>query len=78
MLYRGRQNVNTQTLTREVDVLTLKQIAHALHDRKLKMVARETGLHYHTIRRLALQEDANPKLSTIMRITEYLNREPGE
>jgi hypothetical protein len=55
----------------------MEQIATALQDRKLKVVARETGLHYHTVRRLATEKDVNPKLTTMRTLSEYLTRKPG-
>ena len=58
-------------------MLTMEQIATALQDRKLKVVARETGLHYHTVRRLATEKDVNPKLTTMRTLSEYLTRKPG-
>ena len=59
-------------------MLTLEQIRTALADRKLKAVAQETGLHYHTVRRMVAEETPNPTWDTLTRLSNYLTRKPGE
>jgi DNA-binding phage protein len=55
-------------------MMTLEQIRDGLRDRKLKMVAKETGLHYHTLLRIAQDEDTNPTIDTVQRISDYLTK----
>jgi DNA-binding phage protein len=66
--------MSTTTQTGGVRVLTLEQIRAGLADRKLKVVAKETGLHYHTLLRIAQDEDTNPTIDTVQRISEYLTK----
>jgi DNA-binding phage protein len=55
-------------------MMTLEQIRDGLRDRKLKMVAKETGLHYHTLLRIAQDKDTNPTIDTVQRISDYLTK----
>lgn len=50
----------------------LGAIKQALQDRRLYVVARETGVSYPTIKRLADGVEGDYKLSTIARIANYL------
>jgi DNA-binding phage protein len=45
-----------------------------LADRKLKVVAKETGLHYMTVWRISAGKETNPKFDTVVRLSEYLGR----
>jgi len=74
-MYIGMFHVST--LTKEVHVLTLEQITKALEDRRLRVVARETGLHYQTLYRIVNEQTKDPALSTVRTLTEYLTRKPG-
>jgi DNA-binding phage protein len=71
------QVCDTSTSTTEVNVLTLEQITKALEDRRLRVVARETGLHYQTLYRIVNEQTKDPALSTVRTLTEYLTRKPG-
>ena len=53
-------------------MLTLEQIRHLLRDRNLRDVARESGLHYNVIYRLANDAVKNPSYETTKRISDYL------
>lgn len=53
-------------------MLTIQEIVKRLQDRRLYYVARQTGVNYNTIRRIASGECANPKAQTIQRISDYL------
>jgi hypothetical protein len=58
-------------------MLTIEQIINALEDRKLRVVARETGLHYHTLRRIKHGETRDPSFSTVKLLSDYLTRKVG-
>jgi hypothetical protein len=58
-------------------MLTIEQITKALEDRKLRVVARETGLHYHTLRRIKHGETTNPSFGTVKLLSDYLTRKVG-
>lgn len=53
-------------------MLTLKEIRDSLKDRKLTIVARETGLHYNTIRDLVNGKHDNPSYDTLSALSGYL------
>lgn len=55
-------------------MITLEQIRSELADRKLKVVAKETGLHYMTVWRISAGKETNPKFDTVVRLSEYLGR----
>ena len=54
-------------------MLTLSEIRKALRDRRVKLVAEATGLHYNTIREIRDNPDSDPKLSTIKALSAYLS-----
>ncbi len=53
-------------------MMTLEAIRMALQDRRLNIVATETGLHYNTLRILRDNPNANPSYKVIKALTEYL------
>lgn len=54
---------------------TIKEIREGLADRRLTVVARETGLHYNTVRRIAAGECKDCTHRVAMKLASYLNRE---
>ena len=54
------------------EILTIKEIADALKDRKLYHVANATGLSYPTVKKFADGKDENYTLDTIKKISEYI------
>lgn len=52
---------------------TLKEIRAELADRRLKIVAKATGLHPETIYRIMRDENYVPNLSTMKLLDNYLN-----
>lgn len=52
-------------------MMTAKQVAEALSDRNLVVVAERTGLNYHTVWRVATG-CTNPAYSTIEKLSAYL------
>lgn len=57
--------------------MTLEQIRERLSDRNLREVARRVGLNYHTIRRVAIGSEHDPKNSTVEKLVAYF-KEQGE
>lgn len=55
-------------------MMLLEDIQEALKDRKIKMVAEATGLHYNTVRQLANSPDANPTYKVVKALSDYLER----
>ena len=55
-------------------MMLLEDIQEALRDRKIKMVAEATGLHYNTVRQLASSPDANPTYKVVKALSDYLER----
>jgi len=49
-----------------IDVLSRK-----LQDKRLKKVAKSTGLHYNTLRKIRDDEDANPTLNVMNTLSDY-------
>lgn len=54
--------------------MTVKQVAEALSDRNLVVVAERTGLNYHTVWRVATG-CTNPAYSTIEKLSAYLTQQ---
>lgn len=52
--------------------MTLEQIRHELQDRQATAVARATGLHFNTIRRIRDGEVRQPNPETRNAIASYL------
>jgi ABC-type Zn uptake system ZnuABC Zn-binding protein ZnuA len=55
-------------------MLDLQQIKDKLKERRLPVVARETGLHYNTVRKIAADADVDVSYLTVKRISDYLER----
>jgi len=53
-------------------MLSVSEIERLLKDRRLDIVARETGLSSGTIRRFRDGEVTDPQLSTVLVLSEYL------
>ncbi len=53
-------------------MLTLEEVQNKLKDRRLKIVANETGLSYDTVRRIAYGHFKDPSYSVIKKISDYL------
>lgn len=55
-------------------MLTLDEIVERLNRKDVNYthVQRETGLGYQTIRNIAMGRSSDPKLSTMMKLSEYL------
>lgn len=53
----------------------LEKIRKRLEGYNLRWVARESGVHYETIYRIARGETENPSYETVAKILEVLNRE---
>lgn len=56
-------------------MMTLEQVQNALTDRRLPVVAKETGLSYFTVRRVAKGEDQRVTYETIKRLSDYLTKD---
>jgi DNA-binding phage protein len=67
----------TRTQEDKMQLLSLEQIKKALEDRRLRVVARETGLHYQTLYRIVNDETKDPVLSTVKLLSDYLTRKVG-
>jgi len=57
---------------RRKEMLTLEKIKSELADRQPGKVAKATGLHYNTIRKVRDNPDANPSYRVIVALSEYL------
>lgn len=53
----------------------LEKIKKRLEGYNLRWVARESGVHYETIYRIARGETENPSYETVAKILDVLNRE---
>lgn len=58
----------------ECKTWTMEDLRSALGDRKLKQVAREAGLKYHTVLEVANGKRANPTYETYMALVNYLSK----
>lgn len=56
-----------------MELLTIEQIRAKLIDRRVSMVSEATGLHYNTIRWIRDNNDANPTLETMRKLSAYLS-----
>ena len=55
-------------------MLTIDEVREKLRDRRLTVVADETGLAYDTVRRVAAGKFINISYETVSRLSEYLER----
>jgi len=53
-------------------MMTLEQVKDALHDRKLRVVAEETGLSYDTVWRVSTGNNVRVSYDVIKRLSDYL------
>ena len=53
-------------------MMKLEDIRNLLQDRRVSMVAKETGIHFNTIRDIRDNEGANPTYRVMTKLTEYL------
>jgi len=58
------------------EVLPLDAIRACLQDRKLRHVARATGLHYNTIWKIRQGRAKRPSADVVLRLTRYLTAVP--
>jgi hypothetical protein len=56
-------------------MLTLEDIRKRLADRRINMVADSTGLHYNTVRNIAVGENTNPTYEVLKALSDYLSEE---
>jgi DNA invertase Pin-like site-specific DNA recombinase len=62
-----------------IDMLNLEQIITLLQDRNLSEVCRRTGLNYITVWRISNEgARANPNYDTVKKLSDYLEKKPGE
>jgi transcriptional regulator with XRE-family HTH domain len=59
-----------------MELLSVEEIRRALRDRRLRVVARATGLHYNTLWRLREGRGGAPKLEVLEKLTRYLRSTP--
>lgn len=57
--------------------MTIEEIAKALADRNLKMVAERTGVHYVTLSRIRNGHHKNPRYETVKALVDYLQAPVG-
>ena len=55
-------------------MMLLEDIQEALKDRKIKMVAEATGLHYNTIKNVRDNQYGNPSYKVMKALSDYLER----
>ncbi len=53
-------------------MMTLEQIRAQLQDRRPYMVAKETGLHFNTVRSIRDDPTANPTYKALKALSDYL------
>ena len=58
----------------DVRAWSMEEIQAALADRKLKEVARQCGLKYHTVLEVANGNRTNPTYTTYMALVQYLSK----
>lgn len=58
-------------------MMTIEQIKKALRDRRMDMVARETGLHVNTVTYIRDGLSKNPVYSTLKALSDYLEGDGG-
>lgn len=59
-------------------MLTLEEITILLQDRKLKEVARRCDISYITVWRIAKRCAGNVSYESVAKLSEYLEKKPGE
>ena len=58
-------------------MLTIEALRARLQSANLSQVARDTGLHYNQVWRIATGVDTNPTYKTMARLTEWAQRDDG-
>jgi hypothetical protein len=58
----------------ETRLMTLEQLARHLSGKQLKLVAKKTGLHYNTLRKIRDDPAANPTLNVMRSLTEHFRK----
>jgi len=58
------------------DALSLDVIRACLQDRRLKQVAKATGLHYNTLWKIRQGRAKRPSADVVLRLTRYLTAVP--
>lgn len=53
-------------------MLTIEQIRDKLQGANLSQVAKDTGLHYNQVWRIATGVDTNPTYKTMLKISEWV------
>jgi transcriptional regulator with XRE-family HTH domain len=53
-------------------MMTIDEIRTALQDRRLTVIAAQTGLHYNTISAIKRGEQINPQYDTMIKLSTYL------
>ena len=51
---------------------SINEIRAKLKDRRLTVVAEQTGLHYNTVWRIATGRNSDPSYGVVKRLAEYL------
>ena len=59
---------------RGIPMMDLEQIREGLKDRKLTEVAKNTGLHYNTVRAVASGHKTNPMYNVAKVLSDYLSK----
>jgi hypothetical protein len=58
-------------------MMTIEQVVAALQDRKVRVVAAATGLHYSTVLALQRGRSKRPRITAIQRLSTYLLKAPN-
>ena len=58
-------------------MMTLEQVKEALRDRRLRVVAEETGLSYDTVWRVSSDNTQRVSYDVIKRLSDYLEPSHG-
>lgn len=53
-------------------MMTIDEIRAALQDRRLTVIAAQTGLHYNTISAIKRGDQTNPQYDTMIKLSTYL------
>jgi transcriptional regulator with XRE-family HTH domain len=53
-------------------MMTIDEIRAALQDRRLTVIAAQTGLHYNTVSAIKRGEQTNPQYDTLIKLSTYL------
>lgn len=55
-------------------MMTLEKIHQSLQDRRLSVVAKETGLHYNTVRKVANDPKQSVSYQVLKKLSDYLSK----